>query len=49
MRTVDGVELPPVDLEAMEVHVLPAEGGLEDIAQAGRARVVSERTSGGAR
>ncbi len=37
--TVDGIELPTLDLEPMEVHVVPTEGGLEDVVQAGKSGV----------
>ncbi len=37
--TVDGIELPTVDLEPLEVHVVPTEGGLEDVVQAGKSGV----------
>jgi hypothetical protein len=39
MGTVQGVQLSSVDLETMEVYVVPAEGDLEDIVQAGEGGV----------
>jgi hypothetical protein len=39
MGTGDGVQLLSVDPEAMQVHVVPAEGDLEDIVQAGEGGV----------
>ena len=34
MGTIDAVELSPMDFETKEVHVVPAESGLEDIVHA---------------